>query len=484
MKRGAAAILFGNLQKEGPTLAKLKSPAKALDYAEPCYLPRKWRDELERLTRTHRAGRAAQHMAEAWGVGSRYNPFRASRRTKACTYIEPNPEGIDDALERARRRWGTAVWHTQHARGHDRRFEKLANCGDTFEAVGSCTSCGETTRRPVHCGLVNLCVRCRGREARRLRTRVRERMRNLPAEYCVLTERPGQPWGWKLLTLTVPHGRGVVADAKALALTLWPKFWRQFKAHVRLDCGEELAPLMVKCFELAKTGTDDGHAHYHIAILSPFVHKSYVNLLWGRVLQTAGYACPQAMVWDVFDGTAPGSASIHPYYRGRVESLFVTRRGPAGRRYNGAIPFPVTDLRQADGDVSNELVKYLIKDIHEGQRIPAAEFEALYRAVDGRRRLSHSKALVPLPETPVQCPHCAAERATEVDADGFEWVVAGMAWETINLRPPETPGHSILSALRYEVREEMVAQDQRYWERAKREACMRREFTVNLPGLV
>ncbi len=395
MRAAAAAVLFGNLPKAPP----------ALDHTEPSYLPRKWRDDLEVWTAPYREAKARWHRMQSYAATS----------------------------------GSMALWHARRAKGQAERFVKLANCGETFEAVGDCSGCDEKTRRPVHCGLVNLCPRCRGREARRLRKRVREMMGEVPTEWRVLGERGSRAWGWKLLTLTVPHGRGIEADARALARKLWPQFWRQFKAHVRKDCGEEVSPLYVRCLEIAKTGSDDGHAHYHVAVFAPFVHRSYVNLLWGRALERAGYHCPQAPVHDVLKGTHPGAGGVHWYYSERVKGLFVTRRGTAGRPLVGAIPFPVTDLRSCHGDVSNELVKYLVKDVDRGQRMPAKVFAKVYQAVDGMRRLSNSKALAPPSPEPMCCPQC--ERDT-------------LTWKANALREPDTPPRGgRMESLRYAARD-------------------------------
>lgn len=372
------------------SLAEPPTPAEPLAYNEPCYLPVAWRNEVEAWTRTHREARAQAHWAECFGA------------TK----------------------WTTAVWHARRAKGQTQRFVKLANCGETFEAQGDCDSCGCETRKPVYCGLVNLCPRCRGREARRLRKRVRETMADLPDEQRALASRARDPWGWKLLTLTVPHGRGIQEDTRALARKLWPQFWRQFKAHVSVDRGETAPPLFVRCLEIAKTGSDDGHAHYHVAVFAPFVHRSFVNLLWGTALTRAGYTCPEAPLPAVFDGSHPGAGAIHWHYANEVKALFRTRRGSAGRALTGTIPFPVTDLRQVHGDVSHELVKYLVKDVHEGQRVAPRTYARIYQAVDGMRRLSSSRPLRrPEPE-PMPCPHCAHPV---------------LEWTPVGLTEPDTP---------------------------------------------
>lgn len=420
------------------------APAAPLDYSEPCLLPRAWRDQVEAWTRNHRAKRAAQHMTECFSAET----------------------------------WSTSVWHAQRAKGQTRRFFKLANCGETFEAVGDCGACGGETRRPIRCGLVNLCPVCRGREARRLRTKVRDTMNALPDEYHALARRKVQPWSWKLLTLTVPHGRGVGADTYNLRTKLWPRFWRTMTAHVRRDCGETMRPLYVRALEVARTGTDDGHAHYHVAVFAPFIHKSYVNLLWGRALSAAGYSCPRVDLDEVFAGTAKGAGPIHPYFRERVQSYFVTRRGTAGRALSGDIDFPVTDLRQAHGDVSHELVKYLIKDIEKGKRLPPRVFAGIYKAVDGTRKLTTSRAFKARTREPMPCPLCDQASCRPLP-HGHVGPIQGVVWETINLGEPDTPPRAPNMDVRDEVREQIHADALAAWKEKLRTAGRQQEFTVN-----
>lgn len=437
--------------------AELVPPPALLDHAEPCYLPKWWRDEVEAHTRKFRAVQARKHWVEAFSTTE----------------------------------WSTAVWHVRRARGQERRFYKLANCGEIFEATGRCSKCEAETVRPVHCGLVNLCPRCRGRQAQKLRTKVRTTMGNMPEGYGDLKRRWRQPWDWKLLTLTIPHGAserarlrekgetdaGVELDTADLATKVWPMFWRWLKAHVVKDRDEELIPLFVKCLEItvepSRAGREadeqvDGHAHYHVAVFAPFLSKNVINLYWGKALAKAGRKCPSAAVEDVLAGTLPGSVSTHERYREHVERCFVTRRGSCGHSLaetrepwqpaRGCIPWAVTDIRQAHGDPTHELVKYLVKDVNtkEGRRVRSVAFARAYRAVEGRRRLTSSKSFtMPEPES-CRCESCSEDALT---------------WEARSLVPPDTPGQNrtepIVDIVRESLQRELVSEF-RKWQRERR----------------
>jgi hypothetical protein len=327
-------------------------------------------------------------------------------------------------------------------------------------------------------------------------------MGNLPVEYGPLQRRWRQPWGWKFLTLTIPHGAeerarlretgetedGMEQDTRDLATRIWPKFWRWIKTHLDKDRGEELAPLFVKCLEMTveetKAGREqedqaNGHAHYHVAVFAPFLHKNIINLYWSKALATCGRTCPSVSVEDVLAGTVPGSASTHEFYREDVARCFVTRRGSCGRPLSatyedwqpeeGHIPWAVTDIREAYGDVSHELVKYLVKDVNvkTGRRVRSLEFARVYRAIEGRRRLTTSKAFkMPDPE-PCRCENCKGE-LVEVDTETGE---VNPSWTMRCLQPPDTPGQIKTEPVRDIVRDgmqrELVAQ-LRLWERERR----------------
>lgn len=390
-------------------------PPALLDKAEPCLLPRQWREEVEAWTRRHREDREREHARRAWSAA----------------------------------KLSTATWHANRAKGQRQRFFRLANCGEQWTVEGSCSACGTVTTRKVTCGLVNLCPRCRGREARRLRQRVREMMRELPAEYEEAVSNGG--WGWRFLTLTVPHGRGIKADVRDLRTRLWPAFVRQLRAHIRIDLGFALRPLFARTLEInAADSADDGHAHYHIALLMPYVSRNLLGLWWGKEVAKSGRNAPAADVAAILDGSHPGAREEHPFYRERVAGYFVTRRGACGRPLadsceawqpaTGKVPFPVVDFRRVEGDVSRELVKYLVKDVsREGKRISPRVFAKVYEAVDGARRMSQSKPLRRPERQPCPCPECKAPGEA-------------MEWATVNHRPE---GRLKLSSARNEYTEEM-----------------------------
>lgn len=382
-------------------LEALEVDEPAIDYDEACYLPKVWRELVAHHTLEHRQALERHHRDEAYSSLWQLDP---SGIPEPC--YAPSGMRCDCPRCSSERR---ALWHHRRAEGQANRFEKLDRCGSIWNSEAQCAACDAkgaraTDTRRLTCGLVNLCPRCRGREARRLRTKSRHLMANLPEEYEQLIRWRSHEWRWRFLTLTVPHGRGIVTDTRDLVRRLWPKFWRWVSAHIAKDLHATVIPLFIKCLEITadEDRDDDGHAHLHVAILSPFISRNLLGLWWGRALAETGRECPQASVSDVLDGTQKGAREEPAKYRAAVEQTFRTRRGPHGRPLaesqtpwqaeHGRVPFPVLDVRKTKADLADELVKYLVKDITAGgDRIAPRAYAEVYKAVSGRRRLSNTR---------------------------------------------------------------------------------------------
>lgn len=303
----------------------------------------------------------------------------------------------------------TDNWHRARAKGQLERFQRVDLCGEGLVCV-TCGECGEErTVVEAHCRVPRLCVPCRGRRARRERVRFRE-LRRLAVGWSKRRGlfdpyRPEGRWGEKFITLTIPH-REVREDVAALARA-WRKFWRLVRVHLEKDRGVSKADVkaipFVRVLEATPGTHEDGHAHYHVWAVLPFIPQAHVAHLWGRALESCGYPVPSRLVHVACEGRPVRE-------RVQLREWFMTRRGEHGRPLT-THRNPVCDVRAAKGDIANELVKYMFKDATidpdtgELVRVPVEVAAAAYIAVEGRRSVQVARGMRPV-EPPKVAPCC------------------------------------------------------------------------------
>jgi hypothetical protein len=350
-----------------PAIEALDDPAELPQLAHGAQFPAELLDELARRTSAHRELRRTHHRHRAMGAALK------GQRT-------------------------TAQWHEQRARGQRRRFRNIATCGERYQVARACGECGTVSAQPVGCGVLLACPRCRGQAARRRRHKTRRAIEAVTRSHRWLM-RPrgaGGRWGWRFITLTIPHEQGIARDLREAVRELWPRFVRQLAAHLERDRGErsEHRVTFIRALETTAEGEYGGHAHLHVLVFSPFLDHVMLRLWWGRALERTGRAVPRAGVADVLAGRV--NVGALPMTERRAEQLrpwLVTRRGAAGRPLD-SIPWPVCDVRAAGEEPENELVKYLVKDVTaSGERASAATLADLYCALDGLRTFGGSRGL-------------------------------------------------------------------------------------------
>jgi hypothetical protein len=307
-----------------------------------------------------------------------------------------------------------AKWNLDRAQGQQYRFEAVAGCGQR-EVVSSCADCGHEARRlEALCGHFRLCVTCRGHRARRYRTIIRVARRRALSEASKLGQpgAPGGPWGERFLTLTMPHSTDVACDLRVLPRAwLWfrRQLWKFFAREQGLTPGLLARLVFVRVMEVTPGSSNDGHAHLHVYMLSPFVPHELVRHLWGKALGKHGYQVPTRPLADVL------AAVESPKRRAQLAKVLVTRRGPKGRPLDEVL-WPVVDIRKCHGDVENELIKYLVKDAElEHGKLNLVEpdlYARIYEGLEGVRTVATSRHFFIKEDRACGCEQCGSTRLT------------------------------------------------------------------------
>ena len=252
---------------------------------------------------------------------------------------------------------GRADWHRTRARGQLERFARVRAC-HLDELVLHCNECGHEHRMaPLCCGHIRLCVSCREARAQRYRATVRSARRAILSATKKLRGRGVRGrWTEKFFSLTLRHSGDVIRDLSRLPKAwadLRVALWRFFKHEYGLSDAEMRLLTFVRVVEV--TPSDDGHAHLHVYILSPFLPHQLLRHLWGKALRKRGYSSPIRTVADVL------MDEQDEYKRRRLAKVLVTRRGAKGKPLDVQF-WPVIDIQAGYGNIERELIKYLIKD--------------------------------------------------------------------------------------------------------------------------
>lgn len=355
-----------------------------------------WLRDLEHLTEPHRRERAAQHRIKA-AEALALEPCDCAPVVQDELLIGWCKRGTD---EDTTRRIGRAVlckhssrqrWHQCREKGQIKRFATVQGCGARLGHI-VCKSCdGEHSVDHTHCDQHRLCIRCRGSRANKLRKRFRlARAAQLRRRRRELSGSRSRRWRERFLTLTFPDSGDPAHDVTAIC-GAWPAFIkgvRRWLVRVR-GVPKDLAGSIPFLRVLEVTpGATGGHAHLHVWILSPFLPHAVLRVLWARALgEAASLRCPLREL---------DSLELD----GREREELATLIGTAT-----ATRWPVIDIRAAYGDPSLELVKYLIKDVEQGQAIAPETYAAIYCALEARRTAVTSRSLW-LPPQACACKQC------------------------------------------------------------------------------
>lgn len=354
----------------------------------------------------------------------------------------------DDGLGIASRTLPINGWHYQRAMAQLDRFARIGECDSKVRRVRC--DCGDFPEQStlLHCDHWQLCVECQGRRCARYRARFeRGREAMLLAyhrELCNVRHR----WSEKFVTLTVPHSGHAGSDVFELRRA-FPELRASLGRYLlrkgstfgalRGDAAKKLRSVPF-WRSLEVTESDDGHAHYHLWLLAPFIPKALLRHWWGRALsEDYRRKLPRVLLSDVL-ATADKRDHAELRRAAIVEEPFRTmvfrarRRASRVRWLHGADSFEgreataechalvdaasflyngVTDIRACDERTAYELVKYIVKNAEwQGdtlQPMDAAQFASIYAGVGGARVLATSPHWIAEQPPPVQwCECCGA----------------------------------------------------------------------------
>jgi hypothetical protein len=341
---------------------------------------RAWLRQLEPLTVAHREQRARGLERQAlkrehFGAVERKRTRRMPNGETVDVPAARRDGHLDGSSERSARQSG--VWHRLRARGHRRRFRSVDDCTKADVLRIECSCCGTLDEQPGTCGASLLCLRCRGKRARRLRARFLQarkvKLAQARARGLLWRGRKGGRYGERLVTLTPPHREhDTVRGRIELVLAAWKYFLKSLNAWARAQ-GVELE--FVRVLEWTIGSDSRGHPHLHLWAFSTFLPQDLLSAWWRWALERAGLQL------------------------GDQEELLAV------------------DIRACGGDagVAQELVKYMCKDIGaDGQYVDPAIFADVYAALDGNRAAQGSRGFLGLGDAAPSCRHCGATYSLRV----------------------------------------------------------------------
>ncbi|MDD9943428.1 MAG: hypothetical protein OXU20_20480 [Myxococcales bacterium] len=253
-----------------------------------------------------------------------------------------------------------AKWHSQRAQGQRERFDRVRACGSQ-ELVVRCPECGWTGQTvTASCKHWRICRECAGKRIREFRRRFRagEQAHLRRWGWLTRTHLPEGVWGARMLSLTLRAGKDVRRDLAALP-DAFERFMRALRKHLTSDRGvtrERLEALAyVRATEIALGDEKHGHAHLHVYLFSPYIHKEFLAVLWSRALRHLGYQYPMVPLGEVLAPFADKPRQLR-----QLRKLLVTRRGPHGRPLD-PVPKPIVDPRIADRNIGGYMFKCVIK---------------------------------------------------------------------------------------------------------------------------
>ena len=277
--------------------------------------------------------------------------------------------------------YGTGKWDEGRQRGYEQRTERILDCGTSMRKMAIvCHCCGH--KQEVDCNRCNNNIQC---ESCRAICCKRKGEAFLAARNVVLADardegrldrdRPGGRWGERMVTLTEPHlHHHSLEERFGFLLDAWPHFLRSLNDWLR-ETGigkgnrEQVAAHpgryvhWYKVVEWVPAQDDDsGHPHFHVWFYSPWLDQTLLQEWWCRALEKVGF----------------GDAS-------RV----------------------LPHITLCYGDPSNELVKYIFKDIDsDGEKIPPLVMAKLYECRDRQRFAQGSRGFIQLGQSDPSCPEC------------------------------------------------------------------------------
>jgi len=309
-------------------------------------------------------------------------------------------------LARLERRLSLAQWHEGRARGQIETLERIEAC-QTDTWAYHCPECGVVAMEKLsRCDNWRYCLSCRGARCRVLRARLQAAVDYQRKVWAPELRRKRGAYSERMVTLTVPHSGDAATDFAMLQAS-WRiasrayRSWMRKRHHMPKDA--MLALPFARTLEI--TGSDAGHAHCHAWMLGPYLPHVILRSIWGRSLRIGRIVDPgdgRDGVYVPVRSVAEVVAELRASMSGAVlerELADIARASRYNRRALSYLPWPVVDVRRSDGDVGNEIIKYLTVDKSisaEGElggMVEPAVYADLLEATIGRRLICVSRGL-------------------------------------------------------------------------------------------
>lgn len=386
------------------------------------------------MARRHRARRREAHLLIA-GDGPRPGLIDS--------WDPSEPLEAAKVAKKLRKASSLRSWHEARDNGQRYRFRRLGQCGSRV-VIATCDGC-KADRKPIPegCGIARLCLRCATENAKIRRARfgsararaalVLGRLGYTKARRGKGPGAPGGKWGDKMITLTVPHFDladvdddaefldvgAVRADSTAMARiyavrAAWPLFARLLRGwfataggRKRRTRAERLRPRMRpiavpqadgsyqppplhRAFEWTPGRDGQGHPHYHVWLLAPFLPEETVERFWRESLAAVGvpvgdYVRVKVQAFRDFDG----AASAELVKVGRRQALEYSRLYVEG---------PSNAFEYSDGWTMMDALRLASPDV-----VPE-----LYKALEGMRLTQGSRGLF-VEDEPATCDACKTQ---------------------------------------------------------------------------
>lgn len=391
-----------------------------------------WR-QIEGLTVEFREGIASRHESRAELARATTSLARGDSRRRARAEreisdaaghktpedVEPDPELLDVAQAQQRSR----AWHEGRAKGQRLRFRRREDCGETT-LRSECGACGTVREMPDRCKVGRLCVSCRGKASAQRKERFGRARHAIVASAMkrgfFRHKQHGGRWGEKFLTLTVPHfeasefrdpyagplpegcrhTQGSLVQQRIECLfRAWRLFSLKLRKHWRpLEKRRGEPCRFYRAFEWTPGSDGAGHPHFHLWLFCPFLDRTLVLDWWRDSLRRAGL-----LTVDTYETLMVDIRAIHSRPTEFAHELI---------KRDDAIRFSRLRATSSGEDVIDYADGWTLAEVAEGRLLPKDDAAEVYKALEARRIVQTSRAL--LEELRTGCQDCGAEHSVRV----------------------------------------------------------------------
>lgn len=373
----------------------------------------------------------AQHAADVWGVAQSVNLTREAI---------PFPIDLAALAEEERDARASARWYEGRAGAQLPRFDTIRACGTRILHV-DCRPCGQELCEPIpcRCGVVRVCESCADATALKREKRIaaaRTAAILLAGDLGLFHAGRGNlgAWSEKMLTLTVPHvmladvdpgsevedattGYGLhttIAARIGALLKAWPRLMRAVRRYIKKHEGKQNAKAFryFRFLEWTRGSDGQGHPHFHVYFLSPFLPQAMLVQMWARALDAVGIGasipmtcarCDSGEACPLAELDANGHAKPAPHVIVDIKRLYGYEpqqlRELIKRGERTAIECRLGPLQSSD-----QVTKYAngwtmadaFDELGDGQMVDAKR--DVYIALEGRRMAQGARGfLLPMP---------------------------------------------------------------------------------------